>query len=71
MINLMKHKELLDEQVEVLCTNGTTVKGEWIDWTSAVDNEPDPESITMKSRKSKKLNRRHPDGKRRLFCNGV
>lgn len=28
MINLMKHKELLDEQVEVLCTNGTTVKKE-------------------------------------------
>lgn len=47
MINLMKHKELLDEQVEVLCTNGTTVKGEWIDWTSAVDNEPDSESITI------------------------
>lgn len=47
MIDLTKHENLLDERVNVLCTDGQIIMGEWIDWTSAQDNEPDPESITI------------------------
>lgn len=47
MIDLKKYEKLLDEQVKITCIDGQVITGEWIDWTSAQDNEPDPESITI------------------------
>lgn len=47
MIDLRDYANLLDEQIKVTCTDGQVLIGEWIDWTSALDNEPDPESITI------------------------
>ena len=47
MIDLRDYENLLDAQVKVTCTDGQVFIGEWIDWTSAQDNEPDPESITI------------------------
>ncbi len=50
MINLIKYEFLLDEKIKVVCTDGQVIVGEWIDWTSALDNEPDPEAIIIKKR---------------------
>lgn len=47
MIDLAKYKDLLDEQINIICTDGQIISGEWINWTSELDNEPDPESITI------------------------
>lgn len=47
MIDLRDYANLLDEQIKVTCTDGQVLIGEWIDWTSALDNEPAPESITV------------------------
>ncbi len=48
MIDLIKYKHLFDKQVNVICNDGRYIVGEWVDWASALDNEPDPESITIK-----------------------
>ncbi|MEG1967220.1 MAG: hypothetical protein RR142_06060 [Clostridia bacterium] len=48
MIDLLKYENLLDEQIVVTCLDGKEVTGEWMDWTSAQDNEPDPESMTIR-----------------------
>ena len=50
MVDLTKYKSLLDEEIKVVCTDGQVIAGEWIDWASALDNEPDPEAITIKKR---------------------
>lgn len=47
MIDLRKYWHLNGEQVTVTCTDGKIFKGKWMNWTSAQDNEPDPESITI------------------------
>lgn len=47
MINLTKYEALLDTRVIVTHKEGQMFTGKWIDWTSAQDNEPDPESITI------------------------
>lgn len=47
MAEMLKYKELLDKAVTVTCADGQVFTGKWIDWTSAQDNEPDPESITI------------------------
>jgi len=38
------------ESVSVLCKNGQIINGTFVDWTSALDNAPDPESITIESK---------------------
>lgn len=47
MIDLEKYWHLNGKQIKVTCTDGQIIYGKWIDWTSAQDNEPDPESITV------------------------
>lgn len=47
MIKLLDYENLLDKKVTVTCTDGTTFTGIWSDWSSAADNEPDPESIIL------------------------
>lgn len=47
MLNLKNYSYLLDENIKIICNNRQTFIGKWIDWTSAQDNEPDPESITI------------------------
>ena len=47
MIDLKKYWHLNNKQVTVVCIDGDSITGEWIDWTSEQDNEPDPESITV------------------------
>lgn len=49
MIDISKYESLLDENIKVFCNDGQVVIGEWTDWTSAADNEPDPESITLET----------------------
>jgi hypothetical protein len=41
------YNALIDKNVHVVCADGWTGNGVWADHTSAVDNEPDPESITI------------------------
>lgn len=48
MIDLKEYWHLNGRKVVVICTDGYEIIGSWIDWTSAVDNEPDPESITVR-----------------------
>ena len=47
MIDIGKYTYLFDKQIKVTCTDGQIVTGEFRDWTSSQDNEPDPESITV------------------------
>lgn len=47
MIDVEKYWHLNGTQVAVTCANGSTVIGQWTNYTSALDNEPDPESITI------------------------
>lgn len=47
MIDLKKYWYLNGENVVVTCTDNSTITGQWTNWTSALDNEPDPESITI------------------------
>lgn len=47
MIDILKYEDLLDSRIKVTCTDGQVFVGTWIDWTSAQDNDPDPESITL------------------------
>ncbi|MGI6080827.1 MAG: hypothetical protein ACOYBV_07630 [Candidatus Avilachnospira sp.] len=47
MSKISAYKELLNKRIKVICTDGDVLTGEWIDWTSEWDNEPDPESITI------------------------
>lgn len=47
MLNLIDYKNLLDKKVTVTCTDKTSFTGVWSDWSSAVDNDPDPESIIL------------------------
>ena len=49
MIDLKKYAPLLDMNIKVTGNNGQIFTGEWLDWTSEADNEPDPESITIKT----------------------
>lgn len=44
-----KYIGLLDKRVKVICTDGSTVIGVWVYWTSELDNEPDGESITIQT----------------------
>ncbi len=48
MIDLRKYWHMNGKQIIVTCTDGQSISGLWMDWTSAQDNEPDPESITVK-----------------------
>ena len=48
MSKISEHKELLNKRIKVTCTDGDVLTGEWIDWTSEWDNEPDPESICIR-----------------------
>jgi hypothetical protein len=43
-----KYVAMIHKQITVYCTDGDTVSGEWIDWTSEQDNEPDGESVTLR-----------------------
>lgn len=45
MSKISTYKELLNKRIKVTCIDGDVLTGEWIDWTSERDNEPDPESI--------------------------
>lgn len=47
MIDISKYEQLFDQHVVVRCTDGEVLKGILSDWTSAEDNEPDPESIII------------------------
>lgn len=47
MIDLRNFWHLNRKQITVTCTDGQVFTGKWVDWTSAQDNEPDPESITL------------------------
>lgn len=47
MSKISTYKELLNKRIKVTCIDGDVLTGEWIDWTSEWDNEPDPESITI------------------------
>lgn len=47
MIDLKRYADLLDKKVKITCTDGDILLGVWIDWTSEMDNEPDPESMTI------------------------
>lgn len=47
MSKVSKYKHLLDKKIKVSCIDGSIVEGVWMDWTSALDNEPDGESITV------------------------
>ena len=47
MIDLKEYWPLNGKRIKVTCTDGQVITGEWIDWTSELDNEPDPESITV------------------------
>lgn len=47
MIDLKKYWHLNGEQVRVTCADGQVIIGRWIDWTSAQDNDPNPESMTI------------------------
>ena len=41
--------EYIGEKVEVTFTDGTTMRGNAEFYTSSLDNEPDPESIMLRS----------------------
>lgn len=43
----MKLWELLDKKVHIECVDGTTLEGYVHTHTSALDNDPDPESIMI------------------------
>jgi hypothetical protein len=43
------YTDLIGENVRVVCVDGTIVTGIWVDHTSALDNEPDGESITLET----------------------
>ncbi len=47
MIDLREYSDLFGKRIKVRCISGNVVVGKWIDWTSAMDNEPDPESMTV------------------------
>jgi hypothetical protein len=50
MIDITKQIETsLDKGVTVYCKNSPPVVGILIDWTSAMDNEPDGESILVRT----------------------
>lgn len=49
---ISKYESLLDENIKVICNDGQVAIGEWTDWTSAADNEPDPESIILETSNS-------------------
>lgn len=49
MIVVNRYSGLLNKRVKVVCEDGQCVIGEWIDWTSEADNDPDPESVTLRS----------------------
>lgn len=49
MIDIAKHSSLLNKKIIVTCTDDDILTGEFVDWTSEQDNEPDPESITVKA----------------------
>ena len=48
MSKISAYKELLNKRIKVICTDGEELTGEWVDWTSEWDNEPDPESICIR-----------------------
>lgn len=50
MINSVEYAHLLGKRIRVVCEDGSECVGIWCDWTSADDNEPDPESITLDER---------------------
>lgn len=53
MIDLLKYKNLLDEQVSVTCADGQVVSGLWIDWLTAEDageDERQEDSILIQAK---------------------
>ena len=40
-------EEMVRKKVRVTCTDGEVFVGKMTDWTTALDNEPEPESITL------------------------
>lgn len=48
MSKISAYKALLNKRIKVVCTDGEVLTGEWIDWTSEWDNDPDPESICIR-----------------------
>jgi hypothetical protein len=43
------YDEHINKPVRVVCTDGQSYDGIWIDHTSELDNEPDGESITLRT----------------------
>lgn len=48
MIDVKEYANWIGRKITVTCMDGDYVVGKWIDWTSELDNEPDPESITVR-----------------------
>lgn len=38
-----------DQTVRLECNDGQIIKGALIEWTSELDNEPNPESVTLRA----------------------
>ena len=47
MLNIKKYSQLQDKKTKIICNNRQTFIAKLIDSTTAQDNEPDPESITI------------------------
>nr|DAF12935.1 MAG TPA: hypothetical protein [Caudoviricetes sp.] len=51
----MKELYKYEGYVRIICTDGDILEGSIDDYTSALDNEPDEESITIREESSKRL----------------
>jgi len=40
-------EEMVRKKVRVTCTDGDVLVGKMTDWTTELDNDPEPESITL------------------------